>query len=241
MMYLDDLNPEDLTDEQKEEFRKMFEEDPYHFYNLWRDPDAAQRYFEGDDFKTTPASEVYLKLAALKTAGAPQDVVDAWSDTLKNKGRPSEKVDPNFLPKTKPIVWKLEQIDTLCRHINEDLNYTVDNVTPDPDDFPDVLPFATKWHQIMNKAMGAPDIEEHHDGSAKHYKATDSTGAAFGVEILEIKLAAPKADINLEDCFDNPFLEEGEESPPSVYPSGMTVERNDQITTIKLEYFNCYE
>lgn len=235
MIYLDDLDPSELTDEQKEEFRRMFEEDPYHFYNLWRDPDAAQRYFEGGDFQTTPAREVYLKLGALKIAGAPQGVIDYWADILKNRGRPTE--DTSALPpKTKPVQEYLDQIDTLCRHINESLNCVIDNVTPDPDDFPDEVPIAHKWQQIMNKAMGAPDIDEQHNGTARHYKATDALSAHVGVEILEVNILTTDAEIDLSDVFDD-FFDERD----VILPNTVRVKRSDQCVTLYFEYYGCYE
>lgn len=239
MLYLDDLDPSELTDEQKEEFRKMFNEDPYHFYNLWRDPDAAQRYFEGDDFKTTPASEVYLKLGALQMAGAPQAVIDSWADVLKHKGRQTDDAE-QLPPKTRPVESRLTQIDCLCRHINEEFNCTIDNVTPVEGDFPDEVPFAAKWQQVMNLAMGKPEVSERHDVVAKHYKATDTTRAYYGVEILEINIIAESADIDLGDCFDDVLSNDAPAQEP-IHPDGVRVERHDQYVTLYFEYFNCYE
>ena len=240
-MYLDDLDPSELTEEQKEEFQKMFEEDPYHFYNLWRDPDAAQRYFEGDDFKTTPASEVYLKLGALKMAGAPEGVIDFWSQLLKNKGRPTED-NSDLPPKTKPIPEKLAQIDRLCRNINLYLNETVDNVTPDPNDFPDEVPIAFKWHQIMNRAMGSPAIEEHHDGVARHYPATDAAAAHMGVEILEVTVFGKKVSIDLGNFLDlDADTIDLNQTGEDIWPNGVDVERRSDRTILYFTYFNVYE
>ncbi len=230
--YLDDLNPEEFTEEQKQALIRLRDTDPYAFYNLFRDPDAAQRMVEGDDFKTTPAGELYSQIGALKMAGAPDNVREFWSKQLATYNRPELSDDMTLLPpKTKPVQAKLDQIDEFCQYINQTLNYT-DTYTYDPDesDFADDSPFAAKWAAVMRVGRGAPDVVEHHFGTAKHYKDNTTAGAHMGCEIVEINLVDYPAEFDLEEIYDG-----------FPHPSGASIELKEAGVCIKLEFYDIYE
>lgn len=228
--YLDDIDPEQLTDEQKQALIDLRDRDPYAFYNLWRDPDEAQRRFEGDDFITTPASELYKQIGALKMAGAPENVVQYWQDTLEKKNRETEDTSA-YPPKVNPIQDKLDQIEKLCERLHEVLNhdetYTYD---PDEDDVFLETPWASKWQAVMRVARGEPLNYERHHGYVRHYKDSDSIGASMGCEIVEIVLNDFPAEFDLDELYAN-----------YIHPSGADIDVIEAGVRIKLEFYNCYE
>ena len=191
--YLDELNPDNLTDEQKKALNDLLERDPYAFYNLFKDPDAAQRKIEGDDFQTTPAGKLYTQIGALIKAGAPDNVVQYWQKKLETQGRETEDLSWFPAPKTKPDKAKLKQLDALCDYLNEALN-RVDDYSYHPEDeiFPEDNPLNGKWTSLMTIARGEPLVAHRHYGSAKHYRAIDPPLAAGGVEIVEVELMFDK-------------------------------------------------
>ncbi len=238
--FLDDVDPEQLTDEQKQALKHLFETDPYGFYNLWRDPDAAQRRFEGDDFQTTPASENFLQMGALYVAGAPDSVLNYWQQQLETHNRPNAEKFP-IPPKQRPIAEKLQQIDDFCTNLNVEFNRTDDYAHHPENDFvPEEHPLSGKWQAVMMSAKGEPLVVRHCDGSARHYKATDPVLAASGVEIVEITITAPAVSIDLDaykvsdDLFD-------EVLPDHVHPYSMKVIRDPDAIRIYLQYQDIYE
>ena len=239
--YLDDLDAEQLTDEEKKSLADLLERDPYAFYNLWRDPDAIQRQIEGDDFKTTPAGQLYQQIGALAMAGAPDNVREYWQQQLETINRPSE--DLNWLPppKTKPNKEKLRQLDDFCANINDELNRVDDySYHPETDFCPEDNPLNGKWAAIMRIARGEPLIVHNHNGVAKHYRATDPVLAGAGVEIVEITITGYPVELDLDgykrtdDIFD-------EVMPDHIHPYTMSVDRKNDQTTILLKFSDIYE
>lgn len=238
--YLDDLDPEQLTDEQKKALADLLENDPYAFYNLFRDPDKVQRQIEGDDFQTTPAGKLYQQIGALIMAGAPDDVKSYWQHKLETRNRPSED-DLQLPAKTQPIQDKLQQIEDFCQNLNTELNRTDDyTYHPENDFVPEDHPLSGKWQEIRMAAAGEPLIVNHADGFARHYKATDPVLASMGVEIVEITITAPEVQIDLDaykvtdDVFD-------EMVPDHVNPFAMDVSREGDTIKLILKYCDIYE
>ena len=240
--YLDDLDPNELTDEQKQALTDLLKNDPYAFYNLFKDPDAAQRNIEGSGFKTTPAGELYKQIGALRAAGAPDHVIEYWQNVLETRNRESAKTSIVSLPaKTKPIPEKLSQIDAFCTNIDSVLNYVEDNIVSKDAEVDENFPWDAKWVKLMNIAKGDPAVTVYNKGTVKHYPSTDEAEANAGVEIVEITLVGPEVNIDLDaykvdpvDGFDT-FL------PDHIQPSGMKVIRTDEATIIQLAFYNCYE
>lgn len=231
--YLDDLDPRLVTDEQRQAMRELYERDPYSFYALWRDPTQAQIWAEGEGFKTTPADELYAKIGSLRLARAPEVVIDSWKETLVNHNRPTEDWS-DMPPKTKPIKEKLDQIDELCKYLDGLMNWVENNMEPDePEpDFPDIVPFAGKWHRLMQRAVGNL-IVNHHNGTVRHYKETeDGVEANMGVEIVEIILEDDgKLSLDLEE-WANDYIK----------PEGANISKaEDGKTKIILKFYDCYK
>lgn len=226
---LDDIDPEQLSDEQKQALTDMYDKNPYYFYSLWRDPDAIQRRIEGDDFTTTPAREYIRQVGALTLAGAPESVQNYWANHLETKNRPSADTSL-YPPKMKPVQAKLDQIEELCRYLHELLNRT-DTYTYNPDepDWPDDVPWASKWLAVLRTARRQPAVVQHH-GSVRHYKDTDMTGAFMGCELVEIILSEFPAEFDLDEIADR-----------FIHPSGADIDVIETGVRIKLEFYDVYE
>ena len=228
--FLDDLDPEQLSDEEKKALADLLERDPYAFYNLWRDPDAIQRQIEGDNFQTTPAGQLYNQIGALQMAGAPAHIIKYWQDVLENKNRPTEDTS-GIPPKNKPIQHVLDQIEKLCEYLHEVLNHS-ESYTYDPneDDLLDDTPWSSKWQAVMRVARGEPLNYERHTGYVRHFKDTDSVGASMGCEIIEIVLTDFPADFDLDEIYEN-----------YIHPSGAKISPVDNGIKIQLEFYDVYE
>ncbi len=135
--YLDEIDPKSMTDDQRAELNDLYERDPYAFYNLWRDPAAAQRWAEGEGFTTEPANELFQKIGALKMAGAPEHVIEFWKERLEHRNRSTEDWS-DLPPKTEPVQERLQQIDELCKYLDGLLNWVENNLDPEtPEDLPE--------------------------------------------------------------------------------------------------------
>ena len=229
---MDDIDPKSLTDEQRAQLNELYQRDPYTFYQLWRDPAQAQIWAEGADFKTEPVDDYYDKIEALELAGAPEHVVEAWRETLTNNGRNERGDTELFPPATKPVAEKLKQIDELVEYIDSQLNWVENNLEPDEpeDDLPEELPIAGKWTRLMQRAVGNL-VVEHHDGTVRHYKETETVQANMGVEVVEISLEpSAKFEIDIQDWDIN-----------YIKPDAAIVSRDGDKTIIRLEFFHVYE
>lgn len=236
--YLDDLDPETFTEEEKQTLIDLLAKDPYAFYGLWRDPNAAQRFIEGDHFQTTQVDELYTKIGALRLAGAPDYIVRWWQQVLENKGRRPNKNLLGLTARTKVIPDKMHQIENFCKHIDEDLNYVRTNRTDDlTDDFPEELPFAQKWQNIMSAACGEPPVVEIHKGTVRHYKADDPVEAASGTEIVEITITGRDLEIDMESYADDAI----DVIENHISPYAMQVKHYGDTVTILLKFYDIYE
>lgn len=195
LTYLDDLDLDQMTDEQRDAFKEMLEKNPYRFYSLWRDPDAAQRRYEGDDFQTTPASELFIRIGALQAAGAPDHVLDYWQQALETKGRANDIYAEQKKPKTKPVKAKLAQVEAFCRYLEEYWN--IENTGPAIADLNN--PYADRWIDAMNDALGIHDDTPLHGVDVKHYRDTEDGMAASGCEIVEAKYYVPRVSFDLQE------------------------------------------
>jgi hypothetical protein len=195
LSYLDDLDLDQMTDEQRAAFKEMLEKDPYRFYSLWRDPDAAQRRYEGDDFQTVPASEMFIRIGALKAAGAPDNVIDFWQRMLETSGRDNDIFVKAKQPKTKPVKAKLAQVEAFCRYLEEYWN--IEDRGPAIADLNN--PYADHWADVMNEALGIKDDTPLHGVDVKHYRDTQDGMAASGCEVVEAVYYVPHISFDLQE------------------------------------------
>ena len=230
--YLDELDPKSLTDDQRAELNDLYTRDPYTFYALWRNPAAAQRWAEGEGFKTEPVNEVFQKIGALRMADAPEHVIEFWKNFLDHHNRPSEDWS-DFPPKTKPVPEKLQRVAELCKYLDGQLNWVENNLENDnpEEDLPETVPMSGRWTRLMQRAVGNL-VTEHHDGTVRHYKETeDGIQANMGVEVIEIQLEPDATfDIDIEEWGQN-----------YIVPEACSVDNSGTGTRIKLQFYHCYE
>ena len=151
---------------------------------------------------------------------------------MSHKGRDERGDTELFPPATKPVAEKLKQIDELVEYIDSQLNWVENNLEPDEpeDDLPEELPIAGKWTRLMQRAVGNL-VVEHHDGTVRHYKETETVQANMGVEVVEISLEpSAKFEIDIQDWDIN-----------YIKPDAAIVSRDGDKTIIRLEFFHAYE
>lgn len=222
--YLDDLDLSQMTEEQKQAFQKMLDEEPYKFYSLWRDPDAAQRHYEGDDFTTTPASELYIRIGALRSAGAPNSVIEYWKKVLETRNRPNDVYAKSKTPRTKPVTDRLAHVEAFCDYLNDYWN--IEDKGPAIEDLHN--PLADHWEDVMNAALGLQDNEPLHGADVRHYQDAPD-GVPNGCEIVEAKFYTHGATFDLQEINEIAQCDGFE-----ILPTGDTF-------TIKFFFFGCYE
>lgn len=193
LVYLDDLDPAQMTEEHKAVLKEMLEKEPYRFYSFWRDPDAAQRRYEGDNFKTTPATELYTRIGALRAAGAPGSVVEYWKQLLETAGRPNDVFAKLKKPKDKPVPEKLAKVEEFCAYLEDYFN--LEDQGPAISDLNN--PYADHWDDVMNAALGIPEDDEPlHGVDVRHYK-DPFNGGATSCEVVEAHFHLKHATIDL--------------------------------------------
>lgn len=225
-LYLDDLDPETMTEEQKQAFQKMLAEDPYKFYSMWRDPDAAQIKVEGENFQTTPATVLYTQIGALKAAGAPDNVIDYWRQVLETSGRPNDVFAQGKTPRTKPVPEKLAKVEAFCQYLDEFWN--IEDAGPAITDLNN--PLADHWADVMNKALGFDQSEEPlHGVDIRHYQDVANGHASTGREVVEAKFYTSRASFDLQELNEIAQCD------------GFEIQRSGIYFIVKFFFYGCYE